>query len=300
MSEIKNTFRTRSDLACETASKVLNDSNFREYTRYECKITKMLLSDTEDESDTGEQYQYVTIETGRIWAEGQESVNKACCAIAEEIKEFTNILCGENKKRKLKVLVAGLGNRFITADALGPKCVDKLVVTGHLGELGERFFASADAELYAIHPGVLGQTGIEAANIVKGAAHEVNPDLIIAVDALCAKSLSRLSSTVQLSDKGIAPGSGIGNRRLAINHEVTGAPVLSIGVPTVVDSSTLVIDALEKAELLNEQIPQSLHEVLNSGKSFFVSPKESDVIIDCVAEVLSSAIHKAFNIELPY
>ena len=139
---------------------------------------------------------------------------------------------------------------------------------------------------------MLGQTGIETLELLRGAVRSVRPNLVVVVDALAARSCSRLASTVQISDSGIVPGSGVGNYRAAITSETLGVPVIAIGVPTVVNSSTLVWDALKEAHIV--EIGDELQAVLENGKSFFVSPKESDLISDAVSELLSDAISEAF------
>lgn len=144
--------------------------------------------------------------------------------------------------------MAGLGNRYIASDAIGPLAVRDITVTRHIKELDPALFGSlGSATVSAIAPGVIRQTGIEAVEIIRGAAENVSPGLIIAIDALAAKSIDRLAVTVQLSDTGIAPGSGIGNARKAIDRATLGIPVISVGVPTVVDSSTLIYDMLNLA-----------------------------------------------------
>jgi spore protease len=151
----------------------------------------------------------------------------------------------------------------------------------------------------AISPGVLGQTGIETLDIVKGAVSSVHPDLIIAIDALAARSCERLGATVQISDSGISPGSGIGNRRSAISFDTVGVPVMALGVPTVVDSATLVREVLLLSGYKN--ISADIDKILNSGRSFFVSPKECDAMIKCICKLFSTSIGRAFGIpEIEY
>ena len=128
---------------------------------------------------------------------------------------------------------------------------------------------------------------------MRGAIGYVRPDVVLIIDALAARSCERLSSTVQISDAGISPGSGVGNHRAAITRETVGVPVIAVGVPTVVDSATLVYDALREAGI--EEIREPLRKVLENGKSFFVSPKESDVITEQVSQVLADAIAMAFT-----
>ncbi|MBQ4136486.1 MAG: GPR endopeptidase, partial [Clostridia bacterium] len=159
-----------------------------------------------------------------------------------------------------------------------------------------------DAKLYAslggrsvcaIAPGVIGQTGIESLELIRGAAIKVRPQAVIVIDALAAVELSHLATTVQITDTGIAPGSGIGNRRMRIDKESLGCPVIAIGVPTVVESSTLVYAALEEAGITD--IDESLRTVLENGRGFFVTPKESDVVTTEVSRLLSEAINLALS-----
>ena len=151
------------------------------------------------------------------------------------------------------------------------------------------------AHLCAVHPGVMGQTGIEAAAMIKGAADYVKPDLVIAIDALAARSTKRLCATIQLSDTGIEPGSGIGNRRSAVNQETIGYPVMALGVPTVVDCATLVFDSLSRAGIKN--LEGELYDSLNEGRDFFVSLRDSDIIAEEISKILATAINRAFLCE---
>ena len=199
-------------------------------------------------------------------------------------------MCGEIPER---ILIAGLGNRHITADALGDEVVGMITVTRHVKANRELFGLLGGREISAIAPGVLGETGIETAKLVAGAVRAAKPQIVVAVDALAARSTDRLATTVQLGSSGISPGSGIGGRRLAINEETLGVPVIALGVPTVVDSSTLVTDALEKAGMTG--ITEELRHVLESGRSFFVTPKETDTIIKELAELSARAITLAFS-----
>ena len=150
------------------------------------------------------------------------------------------------------------------------------------------------SSISAIAPGTLGQTGMEAQSLLANAIESVNPDAVIVIDALAAKSTERLAATVQLSDTGICPGSGIGNARSEISRETVGVPVIALGVPTVIDSSTLVFDVLEQAGI--EDVSSDIEKILEGGRDFFVSPKESDIIIDGVSALLASAIEKAFGL----
>ena len=235
---------------------------------------------------------YVTVFCGKVRSYEEDSFQKTAKTISESIRSL--ILSMTEKRNGISVLVVGLGNREMTADAIGPATTDRILVTRHLKSAdGELWKSLKVYEVSAFSPGVLGQTGIETVELVRGASGTVHPDVIIVIDALAARSLETLASTVQLSNTGIEPGSGIGNRRLAIDRNSLGVPVLSIGVPTVVDSSTLVYDALKKAGV--DEISADLRDVLESGRGFFVSPKDTDVICDEMASLLAEAIDMALS-----
>ena len=146
------------------------------------------------------------------------------------------------------ILVVGLGNRDVTADSLGPCTIDNLFITRHIiREYGRQAYrASKIHQISALVPGVMAKTGMETAEIIKGVIKETTPDIVIVIDALAARSTRRLNRTVQITDTGIHPGSGVGNHRNALTQESLGVPVIAIGIPMVVDAGTIVSDALEK------------------------------------------------------
>ena len=146
----------------------------------------------------------------------------------------------------------------------------------------------------AFVPGVLAQTGIETLELIQGVVANTSPDVVLVIDALAARSTQRLGRTVQISDAGISPGSGIGNMRKDINKETLGVPVIAIGVPTVVDSTTLVYDALEAAYTKN--IPKDMLEALDNNRSFFVTPKECDILCQSISSLLADALEKTFTL----
>ena len=184
------------------------------------------------------------------------------------------------------VLVVGLGNRYITSDALGPETVRNLTVTSHLPHS-----ITVSSRVSAVVPGVLGETGIEALEVVRGIVRQTSPHVIIAVDALCAASNERLAATVQISDGGIAPGSGIGNSRKAFTRETLGVPVISVGIPTVIHSSTLIASALTEWGI--QQLSDSAKRRLARQIGCFVSPKECDLLLKSGALLLAMAIDRA-------
>lgn len=239
----------------------------------------------------------VTLSLGRITERGEGDLPALAELLARELRRMASVLLGRDPDPACRVLVAGLGNPHMTPDAIGPGTVRRMTVTRHLRGYDESLFTALGCcELAAVSPGVLGQTGMESGELVKCAAELVKPHLIVAVDALAARRVERLSSTIQLSDRGVSPGAGIGNRRMAIDRETMGCPVLGVGVPTVVDSSTLVWDALERAGMTDGVIPPALEEVLETGRSFIVSPKDSDEAVELTCRLLARGLDLAFGV----
>lgn len=231
--------------------------------------------------------------------------------LAEDIKELI-----PERKEEVSVLVVGLGNREVTPDALGPYVADHLHVTRHIvKEYGK--YAMGKDQVYlvsAVVPGVTGQTGMETLEIVKGVVEETEPDFVVAIDALAARNSKRLNRTIQITDTGICPGSGVGNHRLALNSETLGVKVIGIGVPTVVDAVTIVNDtmenfivALESSELLksvgetlrsyNEAEKQELIRELIAPhlNGMYMTPKNIDDTIKRVSFTISEALNILFS-----
>jgi len=240
--------------------------------------------------------EYITITSQRISELGEKEINDIKGYLSDTIAGLCTKLTNKKIDENFSAFVCGLGNCDITVDAIGPFAIRRLNATRHIKSFNREIYnVIGRCEISAIAPGVLAQTGIETVEIIKGSAENVKPDLIIAIDSLAARSCERLASTIQIADSGINPGSGIGNNRKTINAESIGFPVLSIGIPTVVNSSTLVYDALKEAGI--NEIDERLEKILNSGKSFYVSPKESDDITEVAAELLSDAIDMALTIK---
>ena len=186
-----------------------------------------------------------------------------------------------------RALVVGLGNRAMTPDAVGPRSTDHILVTRHLAA-DESF--SALSAVSVLTPNVLGRTGVEAAELVRAAAQTVQPEVIVAVDALCAQRLGRVCMTVQLSDAGIVPGSGVGNHRLALTRETLGVPVIAVGVPTGVDAATLTRDVLEEAGA-----PELEPEALRGHKSVTVTTRDIDAQVEELARLVGFGIDLALQ-----
>lgn len=240
----------------------------------------------------------VTLALGRITARGEGALEPLAELLARELRRMAEGMLGRTPGPSCRVLAVGLGNAQMTPDAVGPHTIRRLTATRHLRDYDEALFASLGCcELSVLAPGVLGQTGVESGELVRSAAALVNPDLLVVVDALAARSCERLASTIQLSDGGISPGAGVGNHRMAINRETMGCPVLAVGVPTVVDSSTLVWDALDKAGMGADTLPENLHRVLEEGRSFVVSPRDCDRIVELTCRLLAKALNRVFGVE---
>ena len=232
---------------------------------------------------------YINVDVGKSWLLDSEGLATLVALLAGQLRKlFPADFSGT-------ALVVGLGNYDITADSIGPKAVEKVVVTRHLRTLNPQLYESAGfGDLCAFAPGVLGQTGMESAEIVRSIVEAVRPSLIVAIDALASRRLARLATTVQLCDTGIYPGAGVSNRRSELSAETLGVPVISIGVPTVVDAATLAYDLL--GENADEKTAAAL--LAGDGKDMFITLKESDVITKQTARLLGFAINRAFHGEL--
>ncbi len=291
-------FYVRSDLACESCGENIGELEGTDWSVDESsgfRVSRLAVRTVEAarrlEKEEGT---YITVECGKMNGMSEDDARLLESLLAEELREMAERLCRKSVGSEFGVFVAGLGNVEMTADAIGPKTVRRLTATRHLKQYEKGLYREIGcAALSTLAPGVLGQTGIETLELLRGAVRCVRPDVIVVVDALAARSCDRLASTVQISDVGIRPGAGVGNHRAPISAKTLEIPVIAIGVPTVVNSSTLVYDALHTAGI--REIDDSLKRVLENGKSFFVSPKESDVITEAVSSLLANAIGLAFT-----
>ena len=228
---------------------------------------------------------YITLSFPPFWNEYENIPREALVMALEK----TILFLLKKHRSPCRILVVGLGNRAITADAVGPIAAEKIDVTGHWDTVPSLRPYLPPCPLFAISPGVLGKTGIETFTLVKAAVEDAKPSHVIVIDSLAARSTDRLGRCIQLSDTGIVPGSGIGNHRKAIDEKALGVPVIAIGIPLVVSSSTLVWDALEKANV--ESVSNALKEVLENGTDFFVTLKESDLATNQLADLIATAIN---------
>ncbi|MBR5479354.1 MAG: GPR endopeptidase [Clostridia bacterium] len=225
---------------------------------------------------------YITIELSGIAKREDDVFSRAIRTLSDELARIMPEGGGD-------ILVVGLGNRGITPDAVGDAVVSKVMVTRHLVEKLPEYFASF-RPVSAIVPGVLGMTGVESKEIIAGVAEKIKPSCIIVVDALASRKISRLCNTIQITDTGITPGSGVGNSRATINRETMGVPVIAVGVPTVVDISSIILDIEEECGI---SLPESITE--EYGQKLMVTPKEIDVNVEDVAKIIGYAINLSLH-----
>lgn len=233
---------------------------------------------------------YITIEAGGVLEERDGVKDMTEKAIASELGEL--IKDGENLPRLLKFMVVGLGNDTVTPDALGPRTASKIRVTGHIFELLGMEAEEGISNVSCITPGVIATTGMETADIIKKAAEISKPDIIIAVDSLAARNIERLSTTIQLTDTGISPGGGMGNRRKWINKETAGAMVIAVGVPTVIDASTIIRDAFESNDEDVQKVEKYIEEY---GRQMIVTSTDIDMIIKDFSDIIANGINKTVH-----
>ena len=270
----------RTDLALERreliGDSVPNGVDFEESFVGKTKITRIKIKTQEGEIALSKPMgNYITLEIPPPQANPADSEEE----IEAISKEISALITKEGC-----VLVAGLGNHNITPDAIGPKTVRYTLSTRHVAETMPQFNFRPVA---AVATGVMGQTGIETGDMIKAVCEEIDAKCVIAVDALASRSTKRLGCTVQISDTGISPGSGVGNRRKELSNKTLGVPVIAIGVPTVVDAATVAADAI-KTEHSQIALEQSL-------KEFMVTPREIDSVVSGVSRVLALAIGRALQ-----
>ena len=233
---------------------------------------------------------YITLEIGSFM-KNADLFSDRLTAISDEIKK---LIPGDGT-----VLVAGLGNEKITPDALGPKCVSLILATRHISDEFAKAIGFENLRaVAAVIPGVLGTTGIETAESIEGIAEKIKPSCIIVVDALASRSIERLGTTVQITDAGVSPGSGVGNKRSRIDRESMGVPVIAIGVPTVVDALTMAGDVLQKTGM-NEKEIETLLRKGEDASLMMVTPKEIDNVIDRAATLVAMGINTALQPDIP-
>jgi GPR endopeptidase len=300
-------FQIRTDLALEATESVkkkeagqLRGVSIEEYDIMEdVHISKVVIMSKNAAKSMGKPTgTYITLEAPDL----QESDEDYHREISEELaKQLRSVLPDIGNEKS--ILVVGLGNRDVTADALGPSTVDNLFITRHIiREYGKQaYHASKMHQISALVPGVMAKTGMETAEIIKGVIKVTEPDIVIVIDALAARSVKRLNRTVQITDTGIHPGSGVGNHRNALTKESLGIPVIAIGIPMVVDAGTIVCDALEKLSQEYDEGKASLDYFRNNADTqlhnMYVTAKNIDETTKRLSFTLSEAINIALDME---
>lgn len=275
----------RTDIALER-HELLKDNNCEGVIFNQEKTEKAVITTIEIIDENGEKAlgkpkgKYITVDLPEFSHES-ELLDSRLTAISQTIKD----LLPSNTQT---VLVAGLGNESITPDALGPLCAKQIFATRHIEkDMQKTLELPSLRPVVAVSTGVLGQTGIETAEYIKGIAQLVKPDAVIVIDALASRKISNLGKTVQLSDTGITPGAGVGNFRKTIDKATLGVPVISMGVPTVVDGRTIVHDLTENKT-----------EVSNDADEMMVTPRDIDTVIERAAKLLALSINCALQPEI--
>ncbi len=298
-------FKVRTDLALEMRESmeesagecrgVSVEEDYREES--EIKITKVMIETMNGSKAMGKPMgSYITLEAPAMTQPDENYHQEISEELARQLKE---IIPGIEKE--ISIMVVGLGNRDVTADALGPNVVDNLVITRHMvKEYGKVAFNKKQVHMVSgLIPGVMAKTGMESQEIIKGVVERTKPDVVIVIDALAARSTRRLNRTIQISNTGIHPGSGVGNHRNAITQETLGVPVIAIGVPTVVDAATIVSDAFEKLMRQTGEEPIDIQDELLSGLgelyNMYVTGKDVDFEIKQISHIICNALNGVFE-----
>lgn len=282
-------FPIRTDLALESRERLEAEKNEMRGVAFEeihdekrnVTITKVVIETENGAKSIGKPMgTYLTLEAPDMAVPDEGSHREVSEVLSEQLREII-------KDEIQSVLVVGLGNREVTPDALGPEVISNLYITRHiLREYGEYAFPDKKvASISGIVPGVMAQTGMESLEIIKGIIHETRPQLVIAIDALAARSVKRLGRTIQIADTGINPGSGVGNHRKGLNEQSLGVPVVAIGVPLVVDAATIAYD-----------VCQDVDKIPNGIAGMFVTPKNIDETVKTMSYTISEGLNMTFEL----
>ena len=271
------------------------------------KLSRVKIINKQGEENLGKPIgTYTTIDVKKLKIAEDEDIQKASEVVTAELKKLIEKHIGKEDD----ILVVGLGNVYVTPDSLGPKVIKEVDITRHFLKYAPEYIDPNTRPVTAIAPGVLGTTGIETMEIVKGIVDNVKPKMIIVIDSLASKSIERISSTIQIADTGIVPGAGVGNTRNEISEKTLGVPVIAIGVPMVVDLATITdncldifIENLQKEaksnEILNNLRQQNNYEEIKNALSvqeynMIVTPKEIDELIENMKDVVVRGINFSF------
>ncbi len=300
--ERRDLYKKANDIANEVDGLETQEEKIGE----DIQITRVKVLNENGEQAIGKKKgNYITIDVKNLKIAGEEEIQRASEAVTKELKTLLAQLIGE----KDDILVVGLGNLYVTPDALGPKVIQDIDITRHIINYMPEVLDQDTRPVSAVSPGVLGTTGIETLEILKGIVDNIHPKLLIVIDALASRSIERISSTVQIADTGIVPGAGVGNQRKELTIDTLGVPVIAIGVPTVVEAATIAADSLDLFiqklqqdahsndflnQLQEEDKYQMIKEVLVPEEyNFIVTPKEIDDLIENMSSVVARGINYA-------
>ncbi len=270
------------------------------------KVSRVKITNQNGEQSLGKPVgNYITVDVKKLKLAGEEEIQKTAETVSNELRKIIDI----HTDKQGDILIVGLGNIYVTPDSLGPKVINEIDVTRHIIKYLPQYIDEGTRPVSAISPGVLGTTGIETVEILKGIVDNIQPKLLIVIDALASRSIERISSTIQISDTGIVPGAGVGNTRQEISQNTLGIPVVAIGIPTVVELATLVSDGIdifidrlqdkaESNEYLNKLQQndkyEEVKEALNVGEyNMIVTPKEIDDLIENMKDIVARGINFA-------
>ena len=266
------------------------------------KVTRVEILNKNGEKAIGKPVgNYVTIDVKKLKLAEDEDIQKASEVVTKELKKIINI----HTDKQGDILVVGLGNIYVTPDALGPKVINEIDVTRHIIKYLPQYVDEGTRPVSAISPGVLGTTGIETVEILKGIVDNIHPKLLIVIDALASRSIDRISSSIQIADTGIVPGAGVENKRKEISKKTLGIPVIAIGIPTVVDLATVTNECIENLQekamsndYLNKLKEKDNYEDIKEALvpkdyNMIVTPKEIDKLIENMSKIISKAINMA-------
>lgn len=302
--ERRDLYKKANNIANEVEGIETQEENIGE----DIKITRVkVLNDNGEKAIGKKKGSYITLDIKNLKVASQDNIQKASEALTKELKVLIENLAGEQEP----ILVVGLGNLYVTPDALGPKVVQEIDITRHLLTYMPDVLDKNTRPVSAVSPGVLGTTGIETLEILKGIVDNIHPKLLIVIDALASRSIERISSTVQIADTGIIPGAGVGNQRKELTIDTLGIPVIAIGVPTVVEAATIAADSLDlfiqkvqseakSNEFLNQLQEEDKYEMIKEvlapeEYNFIVTPKEIDDLIENMKDVIARGINFAIN-----
>ena len=282
---MKKPYQIRSDFADEADVCTLDHETFTHEKTVRGHIESSYIKVLEKENALGKEIgDYVSVQFEKLFDHEERE------AIVKEVCDQLQKMIRSMKLKPKKILIVGLGNRFITSDALGPEVADDILVTAHYYAHEDRKMLKGTRNVAVIQPGVMGQTGLESFAIVKSVAEEFQPDLIIPVDALATRSVTRINRVIQINNTGIQPGSGVGNHRSALTQESLGVPVIAIGVATVTSIGAILSELLEQSQISVSDVLDELSQ--REQLDLVVTPKSMDDELKQLVYLVSQSINR--------